>query len=203
MASDCEAYSLPQAAMAPDLRHRMKVTAQRIVRRSTWGEAPVMARFAVAACFVVATSGLIAAGQVQDPHQTMNQRGAHVMGFDQDKTTHHFYLYTDGGAVDVSVNDPKDKTNLDGIRQHLPHIAMMFGQGNFDAPMMVHDTKVPGTAELAKFKDRLTYKYTETAKGGRVDITTADAEALKAVHAFLKFQITDHKTGDSLDVKKR
>jgi len=34
-------------------------------------------------------------------------------------------------------------------------------------------------------------------------LSTADAEALKAVHAFLKFQIADHKTGDSLEVKKR
>lgn len=157
---------------------------------------------AVAAVFMIA-AGAVAAGQAQDPHAQMNQRGAQVMGFDQDKTTHHFYLYTDGGAIDVSVKDAKDKANLDAIREHLPHIAMMFGQGNFDAPMMVHDTKVPGTVELSTFKDRVTYKYAETARGGRVDITTTDAEALKAVHAFLRFQITDHKTGDSLDVKKR
>jgi hypothetical protein len=162
-----------------------------------------MTRLAVAALVTVAAAGPAAADQAQNPHQTMNQRGAHVMGFDQDKTTHHFHLYTDGGAIDVSVNDAGDKTNLDAIRQHLPHIAEMFGQGNFDAPMLVHDTKVPGTADLAKLKDRLTYKYAETPKGGRVDITTTDAGALKAVHAFLKFQIADHKTGDSLDVRKR
>jgi hypothetical protein len=161
-----------------------------------------MTRIAVAVVVMIA-AGAVSARQAQDRHAQMNQSGAQVMGFDQDKTTHHFYLYTDGGAIDVSVKDAGDKTNLDAIRQHLPHIAMMFGQGNFDAPMMVHDTKVPGTAELATFKDRVTYKYAETAKGGRVDITTTDAEALKAVHAFLRFQITDHKTGDSLDVKKR
>jgi hypothetical protein len=162
-----------------------------------------MNRFAAAAVLTLLALVPVAALQSQDPHAQMNQRGGQVMGFDQDKTTHHFYLYTDGGAIDVSVKDAADKTNLDAIRAHLPHIAMMFGQGNFDAPMMVHDTKVPGTAELATLKDRVAYKYAETSKGGRVDITTADAEALKAVHAFLKFQITDHKTGDSLEVKKR
>jgi hypothetical protein len=36
-----------------------------------------------------------------------------------------------------------------------------------------------------------------------VNIITTDAEALKAVHAFLKFQIADHKTGDSPVVRKR
>ena len=77
------------------------------------------------------------------------------------------------------------------------------GAGNFDAPMLVHDAKVPGTAELAKLKDHVTYTYAETLRGGRVDIVTADPVALQAVYAFLRFQITDHKTGDSLEVRRR
>ena len=126
-----------------------------------------------------------------------------AMGFDQDKTTHHFTLFTDGGAIDVSVKDPADTKNLAAIRAHLPHIAQMFGDGNFDTPMLVHGTKVPGTDVLAKAKAAVTYTYKETASGGRVDITTTDATALAAAHAFLTYQITDHKTGDSLLVRKR
>jgi hypothetical protein len=134
----------------------------------------------------------------------MNHRGATVMGFDQEKTTHHFYLYEDGGAIDVSVNDAADAANRDAIRSHLPHIATLFGQGNFEAPMAVHDTKtVPGTAEMASLKDKISYRYVESSTGGRVDIVTRDAAALKALHQFLRFQIADHKTGDSVDVKKR
>jgi hypothetical protein len=136
-------------------------------------------------------------------HAEVNSRGGQVMGFDQEKTTHHFYLYSDGGAIDVAVNDAADKTNLDAIRAHLPHIAMLFSQGNFEAPMLVHDTNVPGTATMGNLKDRITFRYAETPKGGRMNILTTDAEALAAVHAFLKFQITDHKTGDSTDVRKR
>jgi hypothetical protein len=133
----------------------------------------------------------------------MNHRGAQVMGFDQDKTAHHFFLHDDGGAIDVSVKDAADRTNLDAIRAHLPHIVVMFGDGNFEAPMMVHGTTVPGTPEMKKVKDTITWKYEETARGGRVNITTANPDALKAVHAFLRYQITDHKTGDSLDITKR
>jgi len=33
----------------------------------------------------------------------MNDRGAAVMGFDQDKTAHHFYLYEEGGAIDIGI----------------------------------------------------------------------------------------------------
>jgi hypothetical protein len=136
-------------------------------------------------------------------HTDADRRGAQVMGFDQQLTVHRFSLYTDGGAIDVQVKDPADKTNLDAIRTHLPHIALLFGQGNFDAPMLVHDRKVPGTAEMARLKDRLTYKYVDTQRGGRVDIVTTDAEALAAVHQFLRFQIADHRTGDSTDARKR
>jgi hypothetical protein len=140
----------------------------------------------------------------QDPHQTMNDRGAMVMGFDQDKTAHHFFLYEDGGAIDIAVKDASDTKDRDAIRSHLPHIAMMFGQGDFDAPMLVHDAKdVPGTTVLTKQKDRIAYRYHETPMGGRVDIVSKDPEALKAVHEFLAYQIKEHQTGDPVTVTKR
>ena len=140
----------------------------------------------------------------QGHHGSSDQRGAMVMGFDQARTTHHFLLFNDGGAIDVSVNDPADTNNRDAIRSHLPHIAMMFGEGNFDAPMLVHDSKnVPGTKLMTERKSAIRYQYVETAKGGRVNILTSDPEALAAVHAFLKFQIVEHKTGDPTTVRTR
>ena len=138
-----------------------------------------------------------------DPHAQMHARGNHAMGFDQNKTTHHFLLFEDGGAIEVRVNDAADKTNRDAIRSHLPHITKMFGSGDFSTPVLVHDTNVPGAKELAALKDRLTYTYVETSAGGRVDIVTTDREALDAVHRFLRYQITDHKTGDSVQIGKR
>jgi hypothetical protein len=148
---------------------------------------------------------LIAMLATQQPaHQSsLDERGAHVMGFDQQKTTHHFYLYPDGGAIDVAANDPNDDVNIKAARAHLPHIAKMFGEGDFQAPALVHATNVPGTADLARLKDRLSYHYEETPRGGRVNIVTADPDALAALHRFLRFQIADHKTGDAPDVRPR
>ena len=126
------------------------------------------------------------------------------MGFDQHKTAHHFYLFEDGGAIDIAVKDAADTVNRDAIRAHLPHIAMMFGAGNFEAPMLIHGEKaVPGAAVLVKLKEKIVYRYDETPKGGRVDITTTDPAALAAVHDFLKYQITEHQTGDSKTVTRR
>ncbi len=147
---------------------------------------------------VLATAVLSA----QDPH--LKHRGAAAMGFDQDKTTHHFLLFEDGGAIDISVKDAADTANRDAIRAHLPHIAQMFTAGNFEVPMFVHDSKaVPGAAVLGAKAAEITYTYAETVRGGRVDIVTTDAAALKALHEFLRFQINDHKTGDPLAPRKR
>jgi len=35
-----------------------------------------------------------------------------------------------------------------------------------------------------------------------VRITTKNSEAVKAVHEFLRFQIKDHATGDSMEVRQ-
>jgi hypothetical protein len=126
------------------------------------------------------------------------------MGFDQSRTTHHFSLYRDGGAIEVTVKDSADTTNRDAIRSHLPHIAMMFGQGRFDAPMLVHDSStVPGTKAMATLKDRIRYTYVQTPDGARVNIVTTDSQAVAAVHEFLRFQIKEHKTADSIAVQSR
>ena len=80
----------------------------------------------------------------------------------------------------------------------------MFGAGDFDAPMLVHDSRdVPGTATLARLKSQIAYTYVETPTGGRVNIVTGDKAALRAVHEFLAYQIREHHTGDSAEVRPR
>ena len=55
----------------------------------------------------------------------------------------------------------------------------MFGEGNFEAPMLVHDSKnVPGTKAMTARKDTIRYQFVETENGGRVNIVT-DPESLQ------------------------
>jgi hypothetical protein len=133
----------------------------------------------------------------------INARGERGMGFSQTATTHHFLLTPDGGAIQVTINDPKDAANLDQIKTHLAHIAGMFADGNFETPMFVHDEVPPGVAVMQKLKAEIAYKYEETQNGARVRVSTRNPEALAAVHDFLRFQIREHRTGDSLEVPSR
>jgi hypothetical protein len=149
---------------------------------------------------VVLALSVVAAAQ--DHHGQMPARGAQAMGFDEDATTHHFHLYEDGGAIEVTVKDRKDTANLAAIRTHLPHIMKMFAAGDFSTPHFVHEQNVPGSAAMARLRDRIGYAYEEVPGGARVRITTRHARALSSVHEFLRYQITDHKTGDSLEIKR-
>ena len=119
-------------------------------------------------------------------------------GFDQTTTTHHFRLSRTGGAIEVTANDAADTTAIAQIQKHLQHIAAMFTEGNFSAPMLIHAQEPPGVAEMKRAAAAITYKYEPLPRGGRVQLHTTGH--LGAVHEFLRFQITDHRTGDPLEV---
>ena len=62
-------------------------------------------------------------GMTHDQHMSqmkkqaeMKQRGNVAMGFDQEKTTHHFLLSRDGGSIQVDANDESDTASRDAIR---------------------------------------------------------------------------------------
>jgi len=135
--------------------------------------------------------------KTSDPHASgVDTRGDHAMGFSHNKSTHHFRLLPNGGAIEVTANNPNDNVTRDEIRTHLSHIVQMFMNGNFQVPMFIHDTVPPGVPVMKSKRASITYVLEPMPTGGRVRITTTDTEALKAIHQFLTFQIDDHRTGD-------
>jgi hypothetical protein len=143
-----------------------------------------------------------ASRQAQQPESTERtegvvKRGEHVMGFSHETTIHHFRLFKDGGEITVAANDPKDKSSIDQIRSHLAHIAKLFSAGDSNAPMIIHDANPPGVATMVRLKEQIRYEFSETDRGARVRLVTASSETTDAVHAFLLFQIVDHRTGDA------
>lgn len=138
----------------------------------------------------------------QDAHHAMVEKnGDGAMGFAHDKTTHHFRLTREGGAIEVTANDSNDKTSTAAIRLHLSHIAARFSDGDFSTPMFVHDNIPPGVTTMKILKGNVHYQYEEIASGARVRIATSDPIAVAAIHDFLRFQIADHQAGDNLEVQ--
>jgi hypothetical protein len=151
-------------------------------------------------------AGVVCAGAQPQSHEShsggVKRRGDAAMGFSHEKTTHHFLLKSDGGVIQVEANDSTDNASRDQIRMHLKHIAKKFSEGDFAAPMFIHAQTPPGVSAMKRLKVEIDYKFEELVRGGRVRILTSDSEALKAIHDFLRFQIKDHKTGDSGEIER-
>lgn len=131
----------------------------------------------------------------------LKQHGNMAMGFDQDKATHHFTLTDTGGVIAVAANDPGDQATRDQIRAHLTEIAQAFANADFQKPVMTHSELPDGASTMQQLKDRIRYTVEQTEHGGAVRIFTSDSQALDAVHKFLRYQIREHSTGDSLSIQ--
>jgi len=134
--------------------------------------------------------------------KNVDKRGDSAMGFSHEMTSHHFLLFKDGGAIEVETDNPNDAANMEAIRDHLAKVAGMFSQGDFQLPMLIHATVPPGVDTMKRLKNEITYMVEITQKGARVRIRTENSEALQAIHEFLRFQITDHRTKDSIQVQQ-
>jgi hypothetical protein len=66
--------------------------------------------------------------------------------------------------------------------------------------MFIHVTTPPGVPTMITLREQIKYESQETDNGGRVRIIAANAQARDAIHAFLLYQIVDHKTGDSPNI---
>jgi hypothetical protein len=130
-------------------------------------------------------------------HAAVNERGDRAMGFSHLKTTHHFRLSADGGAIEVVANAAQDAASLGQIRRHLAQIANQFSSGDFTLPQRIHAQTPPGVLALKRLKARIKYQYGDTENSGRVRLTGGSQQAREAILRFLRFQISDHQTGDS------
>ena len=165
-----------------------------------------IALLALAASFPVALAAQESGSSCAAHHShaaSVDERGDKVMGFDHTKTTHHFRLTAVGGVIEVTANDPEDAESVKAIRSHLAHIAKMFAAGDFEAPMLIHDRVPPGVPVMQRDRAKITWTFEDLPAGGRVVASTKDKDDVAALHEFLRFQIEDHRTGDSPEVAGR
>jgi hypothetical protein len=157
---------------------------------------------------LIAVSAVLLAGSVSAdehakcPHHSSKHRAAvdsrhdEVTRVSHDASVHHFLLNESGGTIRLEVTDPKDSAGRDRVREHLQVVARSFASGDFALPMLIHDQVPPGVDVMKARKESIAYTFAATDRGGEVRIATKNAVALTAIHAFLRFQIDDHGTGD-------
>ena len=129
----------------------------------------------------------------EDRLDEIAERGAHVMPFSLEKTTHVFSKTDNGGVQQVIVKDPSDTGQIKLIRGHLSKISQEFIHGDFSDPAKIHGEDMPGLAELRTAKpDQLKIVYKELPNGAEIDYSTDDLKLVEAIHQWFNAQLSDH-----------
>ena len=118
-------------------------------------------------------------------------RGAEVMPFDLERTTHRFEK-TERGGIETVVADEPDADQIAPVRSHLREEADRFSRGDFDDPMAIHGMEMPGLADLRAGAARIEIAYADVPTGARLTYTVAERRLRAALHAWFDAQLMDH-----------
>ena len=124
--------------------------------------------------------------------EAVAQRGADVMPFDLERTTHRFSKRPFGGIQTVVADDVTDDEQVRLVREHLRKEAAAFRAGRFDDPARIHGMEMPGLAELRESSGRLDIGYADVRGGARLTFRSADQTLVAALHAWFDAQLVDH-----------
>lgn len=132
-----------------------------------------------------------AAGQTAR-QQDVRDKGAQVMPFALERTTHSFDKTADGGVQRVRVRgDAPGQVAM--IRSHLSEIADAFARRDFTQPATIHGADMPGLAEIrASRPDELDVTYREIEGGAEITYSAHTPEIVAAVHRWFDAQLSDH-----------
>ena len=156
---------------------------------------PMMPKYILllAAVIVLAGIGTGVNAFVQDRRVSrVAERGAQVMPFDLDATTHTFERLEEGGLQTVTADIPSDERQIRLIREHLRKEADAFSRGNFSDPARIHGAEMPGLQALQAGANRITVQYSELPTGAQIKFVTDDPALMHALHGWFDAQVTDH-----------
>jgi hypothetical protein len=131
-------------------------------------------------------------GETDDRRAEVAERGASVMPFDLDATTHRFEPRTDGLVQTVVADSGGDDRQVELVREHLSAEAERFRRGDFGDPAAIHGHEMPGLAELAAGAARIDISYVDVPAGGRITYTTDDPDLVEALQLWSDAQVSDH-----------
>lgn len=143
-----------------------------------------MGALAVASC----ASG----DDLSDRQAEVAARGAEVMPFDLEATTHVFTKTEDGGRQVVRALDAGDEEQIALIRQHLSLERDSFARGDYTDPARIHGMDMPGVEALSAGYEDVDVRYAERPDGGELRYATDDPDLVGAIHAWFDRQLMDH-----------
>jgi hypothetical protein len=148
---------------------------------------------ALTAFWLVAISPHLCRAADSPRQDVVRERGADVMPFQMEATTHIFTKTPIGGVQRVVAKDANDEEQIELIRAHLKEIAHSFSRGDFSAPTHVHGAAMPGLATLQSAgAGALTIRYDDVKAGAEIHYSSGNPKIVGALHEWFDAQLTDH-----------
>ena len=151
---------------------------------------------AAGALIVVSAAASVLFSTAILPAQTRQKevavKGAKVMPFDLEQTTHVFQKLDDGGLQKVVVKDLSNKKQIALIQSHLKEEAEKFRKGDFSDPAKIHGEDMPGLAPLKIGAAKIDIRYTALSDGAQIRYTAKDSKLVTALHCWFDAQLSDH-----------
>jgi hypothetical protein len=166
----------------------MKIKQSRFEEEGKLIAAIVLIFLSVAAMALFTTAILPA----QTRQEEVAKRGAKVMPFDLEQTTHVFQKLDDGGLQKVVVKDPSNKKQVALIQSHLKEESEKFRKGDFSDPAKLHGEDMPGLAQLKAGAAKIDIRYSALPDGAQIRYTAKDPKLVTALHRWFDAQLADH-----------
>ena len=157
------------------------------MRRSRWWVIALITAITAAITAVIVMTGSTSRREAE-----VAAKGAAVMPFDLDLTTHRFTKGANGGVQTVVADDPSDVRQITLIREHLSKENDKFRRGDFGDPAAIHGAQMPGLTELSTGYARIATIYAELPDGARITYAAGDPALIQALHSWFDAQVSDH-----------
>ena len=153
-----------------------------------------MTKYVLQAVLLLAFVSAIAAQAADLQRQAeIASRGADVMPFSLEATTHVFTKTGEGGTQRVIAKNIADTQQVKLVRERLRDIQAEFLKGDFSGPSHIHGNEMPGLAALKAAKPReITIVYKEVGGGAELTYRARDAKLVAALHEWFDAQLSDH-----------
>ena len=151
-------------------------------------------KFIASRALMVCSAVLIASsiGIVQSHQEEVAKKGAQVMPFDLEQTTHVFQALEDGGLQKVVVKNPSNQKQIALIQSHLKEESERFRKGDFSDPAKIHGDNIPGLAQLKAGANEINVRYAALPDGAEIRYQAKDPKLVMAIHQWFSAQVSDH-----------
>ena len=120
---------------------------------------------------------------------------------DESKIERHYWLLKNGGAIEIVCKAPCDSSTQTAIQSYLDSLSKAFEKGSFE-PEFVGGANAPESLiTLRKLRDEVTFQAASSDIGYSLRMLTVNPQARDAIYDFLRYEITNRKTGDPTTVE--